>query len=109
METLEMIQWLLALFGTGVLGCWIAYQSTLAQDIKHLLGFAENKTFKWKWWFIPGFLWNELNALAYCPYCISFWLGLLTNIILFKITLPLSILYAMLSLVSVEVWRKWTL
>lgn len=110
MET-EIIQWLLSLWGASILACWIAYQSTLVQDIKRLLGLSEEQKLpKWKPWFKPiGFIVAEIKSLSHCPYCISFWLGLFVNLLLWHITLPLSILYAMLSVVGVEVYRKISL
>lgn len=111
MDTIEIIMWILALMCAAVLACWLAYQSTVIQEIKSWLGMSEQQTLpKWKWWFKPlGWMISEFKFLINCPYCTSFWLGLLTNIFLFKITIPLSILYACLCIVFVDLYRKISL
>ena len=50
MDIQTLIQLLLALMGAAVLSCYIAYQSTLIQDIKVLIGLgSENDYTKYKW------------------------------------------------------------
>ena len=111
METIEMIQWLLALMGGAVLACWIAYQSTIVQKLKSVVRLSDiDAPIRWKPWFKPvGFLLESFRELINCPYCLSWWFGLFINVFLFKITLPLSILYACLCIVFVEIYRKLTL
>jgi hypothetical protein len=107
----EITMWLLSLFSAAVLACWIAYSSTVVQKIKKFFWLAEDQTLpKWKQWFKPvGFLLESFKELTNCPYCLSWWFGLFINLLLWKITLPFSILYACLSIVFVEIYRKITL
>lgn len=111
METQEIIMWLLGLFASGVLACWIAYSSTVVQKIKAMLWLhAEQKLPKWKTWFKPiGWCFEELRELLNCPYCISFWLGLLWNLQFQAFSTWQSVIYACLSIVFVEVYRKLSL
>lgn len=110
-EWLELILWLLCLFAIGVLSCWLAYQSTVIQEIKGWLGLQEQQRLpKWKPWFKPiGWLIKEFKFMINCPFCTSYHLGWIINLFLFKITLPLSLLYAGLCIVFVEIYRKLSL
>ena len=113
MDYLQLTMWLLSLFSIAVLSCWLAYQSAIVQDIKDLLGLSAEKDyskFRWKPWVKPlMFVWLELRALLNCPFCISFWLGLLINLLLWQFTIPFAIIYAMLAVFFVELYRKLTI
>ena len=108
---IELITWLLSLFAGAVLACQIAYGSTLIEDIKRLLGLSEEQQLpKWRKWFKPfGWLIKEQKCLTNCPVCLSFWIGLIINLTLWDLTLGPSVIYALLSLPLVEVYRKLTL
>jgi len=113
MDAITIIQLLLALLGAAVLSCWLAYQSTVVQDIKTLIGLgAENDytKYKWKWWFLPiALIWLELRELLNCPYCIGYHLGWITCYFMFDITIWQSLLYGALVIVFVELYRKLTI
>ena len=111
MEALQIIELLLMLMGASVLACWIAYSSTVIQEIKGWFGLddRDRKPVKWRWFAKPFvWLWTELRSLLNCPYCLSFWLGLL--VCFFQgLVLWQSVFYAALCIVFVEVYRKLTL
>lgn len=110
-DYLSLIMWLLSLAGAAVLACYLAYASTVIQDLKRIFGLAEEQQLpKWKKWFKPiGWLIGEFKDLINCPMCTSFWIGLTINLTLWHITLPFSIIYACLTIVFVEIYRKITL
>lgn len=112
-ELITFLTWLLSLFAAAIMACQIAYASTLAQDIKAIFGLnaeADYSKYKWKWWATPFvFVFLELRALLDCPFCLSFWLGLTINLTLWDLTLLQSVVYALLCLPLVEVYRKLTL
>lgn len=108
---LELILWLLSLFCGAVLSCYIAYQSTLIQDIKKLLCLnIDRKKVKWRKFMRPcGWLWSELCELSNCPFCISIYIGTIINYLLWSMTFWQSVLYSLLCIVFVEVFRKLSL
>ncbi len=86
-ELIEFLTWLLSLFAAAILACQLAYGSTVIQDIKALLGLAEEQQLpKWRKWFKPiGWLIKELKDLVNCPFCLSFWIGLMINFTLWDL------------------------
>lgn len=113
METLQMIQLILMLISTAILSCWIAYESTIVQEIKSIFGLhaeMDFRAYKWKWWFIPFlFLWVELRALLNCPFCISVWLGTIVSYFYLDYPFIESFMYSMLCIAFVGIYRKLTL
>lgn len=110
-ELITFLTWLLSLFAGAILACQLAYGSTVIQDIKRFFGMAEEQQLpKWKTWFKPfGWLIGELKDLLNCPFCMSFWIGLMINFTLWDLSFWQSAVYALLSLALVEVYRKLTL
>lgn len=106
-----MILWLLSLFCSAVLACYIAYDSTLIQEIKTYLRLSDTESqIKWRKFMKPfGWFYDKLRELLNCPFCLSFWLGLICNYYLWHISIVFSIVYALLSVAFVEVYRKLTL
>jgi hypothetical protein len=110
-ELIEFLTWLLSLFAGSILACQLAYASTVIQDLKAMAGLSEDKQLpKWRTWFKPiGFLIKEFKDLTNCPFCLSFWTGLIINFRLWDLTIEQSIVYALLSLPMVEIYRRLTL
>jgi hypothetical protein len=111
MNTLDLFMWLLSLQAAAVLACQIASDSSVVQELKQFFGLSEEQTLpKWKSWFKPiGWLIYELKCLLNCPFCISFWIGLMFNFTLWDLSLYESAVYALLCLPLVEIYRKLTL
>jgi hypothetical protein len=108
---IELIKWQLAIFAGAVLAIEIAYGSSLAQDIKQLVGLTEpgETKRKWKWWFKPiAWLIYEIRTLFQCPYCLSFWTCSAINLGIFGMDLLHSTLFGLLGLVYVHVWERMT-
>lgn len=111
MEALQIIEMLMMLFGAAILACWLAYSSTVIQDLKAMLGLSpinENiKPKKWRWFVKPfAFLWRELRELVNCPYCMSFWLGLFVALHYYEGWQAISM--ACITILFVEIYRKLT-
>ena len=110
MDTIQIIEMLLMLMGAAILACWIAYSSTVIQEIKSWFGLddRERKPINWRW-FVKPFVWlvKELRALLNCPYCTAFWLGLIVALHYFNDWRAVFI--APLAILFVEIYRKLTL
>ena len=108
---IEFLNWQLAILAGAILAIEIAYGSSLAQDIKQLVGLTEPKENKrkWKWWIKPvAWIIYELRTLFQCPYCLSLWTCGAINYWLFNYDLLHSALYGLLGLAYVHVWEKMT-
>ena len=108
---LQLLLWLLALMGGAVLSCWIAYSSTVVQELKLLIGLGEqSKLPKWKPFMKPiGWLWKELHFMINCPYCSGYHLGWTITYFMFGFTLIQSLIYGAIVIIFVELYRKATL
>ena len=108
-ELITFLTWLLALLAGAMLAVQIAYASTLAQDIKGLLGLTlTNK--KWKKWFSPvGWLIDEIKSLSNCPYCLSVWICTAINYFMYDMNLLRAIVFGLLGIVYVTLWECMTL
>ena len=108
-----MIELLLMLIGAAVLSCWIAYSSTIAQEIKSWFGLDAEQDFnkyKWKYWFIPIlFLWVELRALLNCPFCTAYHMGWTIAYFMYDYTLLQSLLIGAITIGFVDLYRKISL
>ena len=103
---------LMLLCGAAILACWLAYSSTIIQDLKALVGLSpvdeDAPKKKWKWFAKPFvWLWNELRELVNCPFCMSFWIGLFVALHYYQDWK--AILVAALTVLFVDLYRKLTL
>ncbi len=105
------ITWLISMVSTAVLGCWIAYSSTLFQEIKRFLYLLnDQKLPKFKFWFKPiGWLFKEFRELINCPFCLSYHLSWLTSYLVYDFSLIQSIILGGITVFFVDVYRKITL
>lgn len=108
---IELINWILALFSGAILACYIAYSSTVVQEIKKVLGLTiGDRSIKWKAYFKPFvYLWYKLQDLFNCPYCLSVWICTIINLTVFSMTFGMAFLYGLLGIICVEIWQKITL
>lgn len=67
---------------------------------------TERKT-KYKWWFRPiVFIWQELQDLLDCPFCISFHLGWIVTYFYFHQDIITALLYGTIAVLFVELYQK---
>jgi len=111
METLEFLRWLLASFAGAILAIYIAYSSTVVQDIKKALGLiVGERSTKWKWFTKPFvYVWHKLQDLFNCPYCLSVWICTIINIAFFDMGISEGFLFGLLGIIYVTIWEKITL
>jgi hypothetical protein len=116
-----MIKDIIYLLGLAMLSIMIAYQGSLATQLKRVLKMDESgreyikplsnpKFWKMLHWSlqplaIPMFIYIKLGELLSCPYCISTWAGFLFGI-LTKNNILISLCYSGLCIIGVFLIEK---
>jgi hypothetical protein len=105
---IELLTWLLSLFSGAVLSAQIAYESNLFEDMKLLVGLSNTQKIpNWKYWFKPiGFFLNKFKELVNCPFCTSMWIGTAINSIFWNMDLSHSLLFGLLTIPMVYIYKK---